>query len=73
MLKIAKIQVEPVPALTPEFWEAEGMGVTPPPRCDNCRRCSDTGPCSEKHYVHSATKQAELDLIKAKPNYAQVL
>ena len=66
MLKIAKIQIEPVPSLTPEFWEAEGMGVVPPPRCDSCKRCSDSGPCSEKHYVHSIKKQAELDLIKSK-------
>ena len=66
VLKIAKILIEPQKSLTPEFWESEGMGVLPPPRCDNCRGCMERGPCSEKAYSHSVKKQAELDLIKSK-------
>ena len=65
-LKVAKILIEPKPVLTPEFWEAEGMGCLPPPRCDNCRGCMERGPCSEKHFTHSVKKQAELDLICSK-------
>ena len=65
-LQIAKILIEPQPSFTPEFWESEGMGVLPPPRCDNCRGCMERGSCSEKHYSHSVKKQAELDLIKEK-------
>ena len=66
ILKIAKILIEPQPSFTPEFWESEGMGVLPPPRCDSCRGCMERGSCSEKHYSHSVKKQAELDLIKEK-------
>ena len=66
MLRVAKIQIEPTPSLTPEFWESEGMGVLPPPRCDNCKGCMVKGPCSEKQYSHSAQRQAELDLIREK-------
>ena len=66
ILKIAKILVEPKPVMSPEFWEGEGLGILPPPRCDNCRGCMEKGPCSEKHYVHSVKKQAELDLIRSK-------
>ena len=65
-LKIAKILVKPEPSLTPEFWEAEGMGVLPPPRCDSCKGCMSTGPCSEKQYQYGVKKQAELELIKSK-------
>ena len=65
-LKVAKILIEPRPALTPEFWEMDGMGVQPPPRCDNCRGCMQKGACSEKHFGYSMKKQAELDLIKQK-------
>ena len=66
ILKIAKILIEPQKSLTPEFWESEGMGVLPPPRCDSCRGCMERGLCSEKSYRHSVKKQAELDLIKSK-------
>ena len=66
ILKIAKVLVKPEPSLTPEFWEAEGMGVLPPRRCDACKGCMSTGPCSEKQYNYGVKKQAELDLIKSK-------
>ena len=65
-LKIAKLQVLPEPSFTPEFWEAEGMGVLPHPRCDSCLGCLKTGSCSDKHYNHGIKKQAELDLIRSK-------
>ena len=51
-LKVAKIQIRPEPSHTPEFWEAEGMGVLPPPRCDSCKSCMKSGLCSERHYEH---------------------
>ena len=66
ILKVAKILIEPKPPITPEFWESEGLGVFPPPRCDHCKNCMERGPCSEKHFQHSIKKQAELDLIKSK-------
>jgi hypothetical protein len=65
-LKIAKLLIKPEPSHTPEFWEAEGMGVLPPARCDSCRGCMASGPCSERHYIHGVKKQAELDLIRSK-------
>ena len=66
ILKIAKLQVKPEPCLTPEFWEAEGMGVLPPARCDSCRGCMMSGACSQKKFDFDVKKQAELDLIKRK-------
>ena len=33
-MKCAKLLVRPEPSRTPEFWEAEDMGVLPPPRCE---------------------------------------
>ena len=66
VLKIAKLCISPEPSHTPEFWEAEGMGVLPPPRCDSCQGCMRSGACSERHFQHSVKKQAELDLIKSK-------
>ena len=66
VLNIARIIIEPKPSFTPEFWEAENLGVMPLPRCDNCRSCMSKGPCSEKHYSHSIRKLAELDLIREK-------
>ena len=66
ILKIAKLQVKPEPCLTPEFWEAEGMGVMPPARCDSCRGCMVSGACSQKKFDFGVKKQAELDLIKRK-------
>ena len=66
ILKVAKLLIRPEPSHTPEFWEAEGMGVLPPPRCDNCKSCMKSGSCSERHYEHGLKKQAELDLIKSK-------
>ena len=65
-LKIAKIKIEPETGLTPEFWESDGMGTLPPPRCDSCRSCMQKGACSERHHGYSVKKQAELDLIKEK-------
>ena len=50
VVKIAKLQVLPEPSHTPEFWEAEGMGVLPAPRCDTCTGCMKTGKCSERHF-----------------------
>jgi len=47
ILKVAKILIEPKPPLTPEFWESEGLGVFPPPRCDHCKNCMERGPSSE--------------------------
>jgi hypothetical protein len=65
-LKIAKVLVRPEPSLTPEFWEAEGMGVLPPLRCDACEGCMSTGPCSERQFNYGVKKQAELDLIRTR-------
>ena len=65
-LKVARISIQPKPQLSPEFWELDGLGVLPPPRCDSCKTCMEKGSCSEKHYIHSAKKQSELDLIKEK-------
>ena len=65
-LKVAKLLIRPEPSHSPEFWEAEGMGVLPPPRCDSCKSCMKSGSCSERHYEHGLKKQAELDLIKSK-------
>ena len=65
-LKIAKLQVIPDRSCTPEFWEAEGMGVLPPPRCDSCLSCLRSGACSDKNHTHSVKKQAELELIQSK-------
>ena len=65
-LKIAKLQVIPDRSCTPEFWEAEGMGVLPPPRCESCLSCLRSGACSDKNHTHSVKKQAELELIQSK-------
>ena len=50
--------------LTPEFWEADGLGVLPPRRCSRCRQCAEKGECSEPHIMHDLKEQAELNLIK---------
>ena len=64
--KISKISIAPNPTYTPEFWEAEAMGVMPPLRCDSCKGCMQSGPCSERHFQNTVQKQAELDLIQSK-------
>ena len=65
-MRCAKLLVRPEPSYTPEFWEAEDMGVLPPPRCESYKRWMKTGTCSERHFEFGVKKQAELDLIRSK-------
>ena len=66
LVRVAKLKIVPEPSFTPEFWEAESMGVLPPPRCSTCMNCLKYGSCSERHQSFSAKKQAELELIESK-------
>ena len=65
VVRSAKVLVMPEPALSPDFWECDQMGVKPTPRCDKCRKCQQVGMCSDSHAQHTMKEQAELDLIKA--------
>ena len=56
-ITIAKLKVEP--ELTPEFWEADSLGVEPPRRCSKCRQCAEKGKCSEKHILHTLEEEKE--------------
>ena len=66
LVRSAKMLIMPEPALSPDFWESDQLGVKPVPKCDRCRRCQQTGECSESHVQHTLKDQAGLDLIKAK-------
>ena len=57
--KIANLSIAPNPTHTPEFWEAEAMGVMPPSRCNSCKSCMRSGPCSECQFQHTVQKQAD--------------
>ena len=63
--RTAKVHVVPESPITPDFWENDQLGVSPPPKCDRCRKCLQVGECSESHAQHTAKAQAELDLIRA--------
>ena len=65
LVRSARVHIVPEPPLTPDFWEADQLGVSVPARCDRCRRCQQVGTCSESHAQHTIKAQAELDLIKA--------
>ena len=62
--RCAKVYVTPEPGLLPDFWESDQLGVKSPVRCERCRKCLQTGECSEVHANHSRKEQAELALIK---------
>ena len=65
VVRSAKVLIMPEPALSPDFWETDQLGVKPTPRCDRCRKCQLVGECSDSHAHHTMKDQAELDLIKA--------
>ena len=65
VVRSAKVLIMPEPALCPDFWESDQLGVKPTPRCDRCRKCQQVGVCSDSHAQHTMKEQAELDLIKA--------
>ena len=60
--KFAKVIIEPV--LTPEFWEADTLGVLPPRKCSKCKQCALKGECSETHLQHTIKEENELHLIR---------
>ena len=60
--KFAKVNIEP--ALTPDFWESDNLGVLPPRKCDRCRQCAVKGECSETHFLHTLKEENELHLIR---------
>ena len=66
LVRSAKLQIVPGDPIVPEFWESDQLGVRVPPKCDRCRKCQQTGMCSEAHAQHTAKDQAELDLIRSK-------
>ena len=63
--RTAKVQVVPESPINPDFWETDQLGVSPPPKCDRCKKCLQVGECSESHAQYTAKSQAELDLIRA--------
>ena len=60
--KFAKVFIEP--ALTPDFWESDNLGVLPPRKCSKCKQCALKGDCSETHYLHTIKEENELQLIR---------
>ena len=64
-IRVAKVSVMPETELNPDFWECDQLGVKIAPKCDRCRKCQESGKCSDSHIQHTAKEQAELDLIKA--------
>ena len=63
-VRCAKVQIVPEPPITPDFWECDQLGVKLLPKCDRCRKCQQSGVCSDSHAAHTIKAQAELDLIK---------
>ena len=58
---VNKVMIDP--AITPEFWEADSMGVLPPRKCLKCKQCAERGECSESHYQLTLKEEGELKLI----------
>ena len=65
VMRVAKIQVIPE-SFHINFWEAENMGVLPPPRCDRCTTCHQIGTCSDRNRLLNEKQLAELDVITEK-------
>ena len=65
-VRCAKILVVPEKGITPDFWESDQLGVKLPARCDRCRKCLQSGECSDSHNGRTMKEQAELELIKSK-------
>ena len=63
-VRSAKVQIVPEPPITPDFWECDQLGVKLLAKCDCCRKCQQSGVCSDSHASHTLKAQAELDLIK---------
>ena len=64
VMRVAKIEVIP-DEYTVSFWEAENMGVLPPPKCERCTQCHKSGPCSDRNRLLNEKQNAELDVISA--------
>ena len=62
VMRVAKIQVIPE-SFNLNFWESENMGVLPPPRCERCTACHQTGTCSDRNRLLNEKQLAELDVI----------
>ena len=65
VMRVAKIQVIPE-SFQIDFWESENMGVLPPPRCDRCIACHQSGTCSDRNRLLTEKQLAELDVITEK-------
>ena len=63
-VRCARVKIIPEAPLLPDFWECDQLGVSVPAKCNKCRKCQDTGECSEEFANHTLKQQAELDLIK---------
>ena len=68
MVRSAKVLVMPEPSLNPDFWECDQMGVRTIAKCERCKKCQESGKCSDTHVQHTLKEQAELDLIRANTN-----
>ena len=65
IMRAAKVQVIPE-SFSINFWESENMGVLPPPKCDRCTACHQSGTCSDRNRLLNEKQQAELDVISEK-------
>ena len=77
-IRISKIKLDVIPKikiartprdkvvreLTTEFYESDHLGIEPPRRCDKCRKCANTGVCSEEKHLHSLQEEEELRLLE---------
>ena len=68
VVRSAKVLVMPEPSLNPDFWECDQMGVRTIAKCERCKKCQESGKCSDTHIQHTLKEQAELDLIRANTN-----
>ena len=66
IMRSAKLQIAPSDSLENTFCEAENMAVLPPPKCERCITCYQTGTCSDRNRLLTAKQQAELDVIQKK-------
>ena len=52
--------------MLPEYWIKDQLSVLPPRRCETCRKCADSGKCSETHQLRTLKEEAELQMISDK-------
>ena len=63
-VRCARVKIIPEAPILPDFWECDQLGVSVPAKCNRCKRCQETGECSEEFRNLTLKQQAELDLIK---------